>query len=172
MPVLLWTNRARTQMFTLHSSISRSATIIGSFVFIFLLLWFIIIEHILIDVWILWTFVQHGVSCSPTVRTEDYLFVPTNLIFLSHIKLFSGTHASFRGWLSHIAHGHFGDKTPGISTPQLWTTCLVNWIQLDQLACSRCAAPHPHSISRQHVSRHWGLYLLRQSYFTACWRFR
>lgn len=69
--------------------------------------------------------------------------------------------------------GHFGNKDSQEFQPsQLWTTCLVNWIQLDQLVCSWCATPRPHSISRQHVLRHWGLYLLRQSYFTACWRFR
>lgn len=45
----------------------------------------------------------------------------------------------------------------GISTPQLWTTCLFNWIQSDQLVCSRCAASHPLVVSRQHVFRHWGL---------------
>lgn len=71
---------------TVIIQISKSVIISCSKQIIILVVkWFIVIENIFIDVCVLWTLVQHGVSCSPTFWTEDYLFVPTDLKFASHM---------------------------------------------------------------------------------------
>ena len=45
------------------------------------------------------------------------------------------------------------ERLPGISTPQLWTACLVNWIQLDQLVRGRYATPSScRTITAEHGS--------------------
>ena len=115
MPVLLRTNRARTHTFTLSSSISRRATIIGSLRFMFLLFkWFIVVKYILVNVRVFWALVEESVNCSPTFWTEDYLFVPANLIFTSHmiINLIFQTVPPLRVEFDSVSHcdgsGEFG----------------------------------------------------------------